>query len=164
MTVAKGINSATVPMGAVFAREGIYEAFMNGPQSSIEFFHGYTYSAHPLACASALAALDIYRDEGLLERAGDLAGYWEDALHSLRGSRNVIDIRNIGLMGAVELAPRPGAPGARAFEAHIKAFFEHDLMIRFTGDIIAMSPPLIVEKRQIDQIVERLERVLQAID
>ena len=164
MTVAKGINSATVPMGAVFARKGIYEAFMNGPQNSIEFFHGYTYSAHPLACASALAALDIYRDEGLFERAGDLAGYWEDALHALRGSRHVIDIRNIGLMGAVELAPRPGAPGARAFEAHIKAFFEHDLMIRFTGDIIAMSPPLIVEKSQIDQIVERLERVLQAID
>jgi beta-alanine--pyruvate transaminase len=163
-TAAKGINSAAVPMGAVFAREGIYEAFMQGPQAAIEFFHGYTYSAHPLACASALAALDIYHDEGLLQRAEDLAPYWEDALHGLRGSRHVIDIRNIGLMGAVELAARPGAPGARAFEAHVKAFFEEDLMIRFTGDIIALSPPLIVDKAQIDEIVARLGRVLQAID
>jgi len=137
---------------------------MQGPQAAIEFFHGYTYSAHPLACASALAALDIYHDEGLLERAEDLAPYWEDALHGLRGSRHVIDIRNIGLMGAVELAARPGAPGARAFEAHVKAFFEEDLMIRFTGDIIALSPPLIVDKAQIDEIVARLGRVLQAID
>ena len=163
-TVAKGINSATVPMGAVFAREGIYEAFMNAPQNAIEFFHGYTYSAHPLACASALAALDVYEDEGLLERAGELAGYWENALHSLRGEPNVIDIRNIGLMGAVELAPRAGAPGAHAFEAHVKAFFEEDLMVRFTGDIIAMSPPLIVQKTQIDQMIERLARVLRRLD
>lgn len=163
-TVAKGINSAAVPMGAVFAREGIYETFMNAPQNAIEFFHGYTYSAHPLACASALAALDVYEDEGLLERAGELAGYWEEALHSLRGTRHVIDIRNIGLMGAVELEPRAGAPGARAFEAHVKGFFEADLMLRYTGDIIAMSPPLIIQKTQIDQIVERLGRVLGSID
>ena len=99
-----------------------------------------------------------------LERAGELAGYWENALHSLRGEPNVIDIRNIGLMGAVELAPRAGAPGARAFEAHVKAFFEEDLMVRFTGDIIAMSPPLIVQKTQIDQMIERLARVLRRLD
>ena len=113
-TVAKGINSGTVPMGAVFAREGIYDTFMQGPEASIEFFHGYTYSAHPLACAASLATLDVYLDEGLLERAGELAGYWEDALHSLKGTRHVIDIRNIGLMGAVELESRAGAVGARA--------------------------------------------------
>ena len=113
-TVAKGINSGTVPMGAVFAREGIYDTFMQGPEASIEFFHGYTYSAHPLACAASLATLDVYLDEGLLERAGELAGYWEDALHSLKGTRHVIDVRNIGLMGAVELESRAGAVGAKA--------------------------------------------------
>ncbi len=144
-TTAKGINSGTVPMGAVFARSGIYEAFMQGPASAIEFAHGYTYSAHPLACAAALATLDVYADEGLLERVGELASHWEDALHSLKGVRNVIDVRNIGLMGAVELAPRDGAVGARGFDAHCKAFFEEDLLVRFTGDILAMSPPLIVE-------------------
>jgi beta-alanine--pyruvate transaminase len=137
---------------------------MQGPATAIEFFHGYTYSAHPLACASAMAALDIYQQEGLLERADELAAHWENALHSLRGTRHVIDIRNIGLMGAVELEPRAGAAGARAFEAHVKAFFEEDLMVRFTGDIIALSPPLIVQKDQIDQMVERLGRVLRALD
>jgi beta-alanine--pyruvate transaminase len=163
-TTAKGINSGTVPMGAVFAREGIYETFMQGPQGAIEFAHGYTYSAHPLACAAALATLDVYRDEGLLTRAGELAQYWEDALHSLKGVRNVIDIRNIGLMGAVELAPRPGAPGARAYDAHVKAFFEKDLLIRYTADIIALSPPLIVSREQIDRIVQGVRSVLEQID
>jgi beta-alanine--pyruvate transaminase len=151
-------------MGAVFAREGIYDTFMQGPEASIEFFHGYTYSAHPLACAASLATLDVYLDEGLLERAGELAGYWEDALHSLKGTRHVIDIRNIGLMGAVELEPRAGAVGARAYEAHVKAFFDEGVMIRYTGDIIAMSPPLIVNKSQIDEMVGKLGRVLAAID
>ncbi|HWS76484.1 MAG TPA: aspartate aminotransferase family protein [Quisquiliibacterium sp.] len=164
VTTAKGINSGTVPLGAVFAREGIYETFMQGPQGAIEFAHGYTYSAHPLACAAALATLDVYRDEGLLTRAGELAQYWEDALHSLKGVRNVIDIRNIGLMGAVELAPRPGAPGARAFDAHVKAFFEKDLLIRYTADIIALSPPLIVSREQIDRIVQGVRSVLEQID
>ena len=163
-TCAKGINSGTVPMGAVFAREGIYETFMQGPQSAIEFAHGYTYSAHPLACAAALATLDLYRDEGLLTRAAELAPYWEDAVHSLKGARNVIDIRNIGLMGAIELAPRAGAAGARAFEAHCKAFFEEDMLVRYTGDILALSPPLIVERAQIDQIVEGLRSVLERVD
>ena len=163
-TVAKGINSGTVPMGAVFAREGIYDAFMQGPTLPIEFFHGYTYSAHPLACAAALATLDLYRDEGLLERAAELGPYWEQALHSLKGSPHVIDIRNIGLMGAIELAPRAGNPGARGFEGHEKAFHVHDLMVRYTGDILAMSPPLIVSKAQIDQIIERVGKVLRTID
>jgi len=163
-TTAKGINSGTVPMGAVFAREGLYEAFMQGPQGAIEFAHGYTYSAHPLACAAALATLDVYRDEGLLERVGELDKHWEDALHSLKGVRNVIDIRNVGLMGAIELEPRPGAVGARGFDVHVKAFFEEDLLVRFTGDILALSPPLIVSRNQIDEIVERLRRTLERVE
>jgi beta-alanine--pyruvate transaminase len=164
MTVAKGITSGTVPMGAVFARKGIYEAFMQGPEKAIELFHGYTYSAHPLACAAALATLDVYRDEGLFERAAALAPYWERAVHGLRDCPHVIDVRNIGLVGAVELAPRAGAPGARAFDAFTRAFHEQDLMIRVTGDIIAMSPPLIVQESQIDEMVSKLRTVLTTLD
>ena len=163
-TVAKGINSGTVPMGAVFAREGVYETFMQGPENAIEFAHGYTYSAHPLACAAALATLDVYRDEGLLTRAAELAPHFEQAIHGLKGLPNVVDIRNIGLMGAVEFAPRPGAPGARAFDAHVKAFFEEDLLVRFTGDILAFSPPLIVTKAQIDEIFGKIRRVIERVE
>jgi beta-alanine--pyruvate transaminase len=164
ITVAKGINSGTVPMGAVVARKGIYETFMTGPEKAIELFHGYTYSAHPLACAAALAALDLYRDEGLLTRAAELESAWADAVHSLRDCPNVVDIRNIGLIGAIELAPRAGAPGARGFDAFTRAFHEQDLLIRVTGDIIALSPPLIVERGQIDEIFGRLRRVLATLD
>ncbi|MCX7229005.1 MAG: aspartate aminotransferase family protein [Burkholderiales bacterium] len=164
VTVAKGITSGTVPMGAVFARRGIYETFMQGPEKSIELFHGYTYSAHPLACAAAIATLDVYQDEGLLTRAATLAPHWEEAVHSLRDCPNVIDVRNIGLIGAIELAPRAGAPGTRAFDAFTRAFHEQDLLVRTTGDIIAMSPPLIVQPSQIDEIVEKLRRVLTTLD
>jgi beta-alanine--pyruvate transaminase len=150
-------------MGAVFARKGIYETFMQGPEKSIELFHGYTYSAHPLACAAALATLDVYRDEGLLTRAASLAGHWEQAMHSLRDCPNVIDIRNIGLIGAIELAPREGAPGARAFDAFTRAFHEEGILIRVTGDIIALSPPLIIEPAQIDQLAEGVRRVLSTL-
>jgi beta-alanine--pyruvate transaminase len=163
VTVAKGINSGTVPMGAVFARQGIYDAFMTGPEKAIEFFHGYTYSAHPLACAAALATLDLYRDEGLLTRGAELEDEWADAVHSLADCPNVIDVRNIGLVGAIELAPRPGAPGARAYDVLVSAFHEHDLLIRTTGDIIALSPPLIIERDQIGQIIDRLRKVLGSI-
>ena len=163
-TTAKGINSGTVPLGAVFTREGIYDAFMQGPETAIEFFHGYTYSGHPLACAAALATLDVYRDEGLLTRAAELESYWQDGLHSLKGVRNVIDLRNIGLMGAIELESRPGAVGARAFEVHVKAFFDESLMVRYTSDIVAFSPPLIITKAQIDEIFGRLRRVLETIE
>jgi beta-alanine--pyruvate transaminase len=163
MTVAKGITSGTVPMGAVFARKGIYEAFMQGPQKSIELFHGYTYSAHPLACAAALATLDVYEEEGLLGRAAELEAYWEQAVHAMAACPNVIDVRNIGLIGAIELAPREGAPGVRAYEAFTRAFHEEGLLIRVTGDIIALSPPLIVEKSQIDQLFEGLARVLRSL-
>jgi beta-alanine--pyruvate transaminase len=163
VTLAKGINSGTVPMGAVMVRKGIYDAFMQGPERTVELFHGYTYSGHPLACAAALATLDVYRDEALFERAADLAPYWEDAIHSLKGEPHVIDIRNIGLIGAVELEPRPGAPAQRAYDAMLKAA-EKGLMIRVTGDIIAMSPPLTITRGQIDTIVEILRDTLRELD
>ncbi|HUN53105.1 MAG TPA: aminotransferase class III-fold pyridoxal phosphate-dependent enzyme, partial [Candidatus Sulfotelmatobacter sp.] len=160
MTVAKGLSNATVPMGAVFVRKGIYDAFMNAPENTIELFHGYTYSAHPLACAAALATLDVYQEEGLFQRAADLAPYFADAVHSLKGTRNVIDLRNLGLIGAVELEPIPGKPTARAFDAFLKAY-DKGLLIRTTGDIIALSPPLIAEKRHVDQIFDLLSGVLK---
>jgi len=161
-TTAKGITNAVVPMGAVFCRDGIYDAFMDAPDNSIELFHGYTYSGHPLACAAGLATIDLYKDEGLFERAAELAPYWEDGLHSLKGSDHVIDIRNIGMVGAVELEGIPGKPTARAFDAFLKAY-DKGLLIRTTGDIIALSPPLIVEKSQIDFIVETVGDVLKTI-
>ncbi|MGE5660113.1 MAG: aspartate aminotransferase family protein [Actinomycetota bacterium] len=160
VTVAKGITNGTVPMGAVFAREGIYDAFMNGPESAIELFHGYTYSGHPVACAAALATLDIYQEEGLFERAGELANYWEEAVHSLKGVPYVIDVRNLGLVAGIELESIAGKPGARAFDCFVRCF-EKGLLIRTTGDIIALSPPLIIEKGQIDQIVEILGGILR---
>ena len=137
MTVAKGLTSGVVPAGAVFVRKHIYDAFMAAaPDDTIEFFHGYTYSAHPLACAAGLATLDVYAEEGLFDRAADLSGYWEDALHSLKGRRHVIDVRNLGLMGAIELAPRPDKPAARAFEAFLRCF-EQGALIRTTADVNA---------------------------
>ncbi|HWJ74776.1 MAG TPA: aspartate aminotransferase family protein [Kaistia sp.] len=160
---AKGITSGVVPMGAVFASKTIYDTFMDAPENTIELFHGYTYSAHPVACAAALATLDIYAEEGLLTRAAELADYWADALHSLKGLPHVIDIRNLGLIGAIELDPIAGAPTKRAFSIFLKAF-ENNLMIRTTGDIIALSPPLIIEKTHIDQIFETLGRLLKQAD
>jgi beta-alanine--pyruvate transaminase len=155
MTVAKGITNGCVPMGAVFASDKIYDAFMSGPEHLIEFFHGYTYSAHPLACAAALATLETYADEGLLTRAAQLDGYFADALHSLKGLPNVIDIRNLGLVGGVELTPLPGEPAKRAFNIFLDCW-EQGVLLRTTGDIVALSPPLIVEKTQIDRIVDVL--------
>ena len=163
MTVAKGISNAAVPMGAVFVKRGIYETVVNATEQGIEFFHGYTYSGHPLACAAALAALDVYQGEGLFARAASLAPYWEDAVQSLRGSPHVVDVRNIGLVGGIELAPRPGRPGTRAFEVFTRAF-EENVLIRVTGDIIALSPPLIVEKSQIDEIVGKLSELLRVVE
>jgi beta-alanine--pyruvate transaminase len=162
MTVAKGITNGAVPMGAVAVRREIYETVVNATQSGIEFFHGYTYSGHPLACAAALATLKVYRDEGLFERAAELAPYWEDAVHSLRGLPNVIDIRNVGLVAGIELEPREGKPGARGLDALIKCFNE-GLLIRVTADIVALSPPLIIEKGQIDHLVEVLGGVIREL-
>ena len=162
MSVAKGLTNAAVPMGAVFARKPVYDAFMQGPGNTIELFHGYTYSGHPLACAAALATLEIHRREDLASRAKAIAGYWADAIHALKGAKHVIDLRNIGLIGAIELAPRPGQPGARAYEALVECF-RRGLLIRTTGDTIALSPPLIVEKPEIDRMAETLRAVLAAI-
>jgi len=163
VTTAKGLTSGVVPMGAVFTSSKIYDAFMNAPENTIELFHGYTYSAHPVACAAALATLDVYAEEGLLTRVSEIAQYWEDGLHSLKGLPHVIDIRNLGLIGAIELEPIPGAPTKRAFQAFLKAY-ESNLMVRTTGDIIALSPPLIIEKSHIDEIFETLSSVLKQID
>jgi beta-alanine--pyruvate transaminase len=162
MTTAKGLTNGAIPMGAVFAHRKIYDAFMSGPDDAIELFHGYTYSAHPVACAAALATLDIYAKEGLLTRAASLAPEWENAVHSLRGLPHVIDVRNYGLVGAVELEARAGKPGARAFEVFLECF-ERGVMVRQTGDIIAMSPPLIVDSQQIARIVETLASVIRKI-
>ncbi|HUN48281.1 MAG TPA: aspartate aminotransferase family protein [Stellaceae bacterium] len=159
-TMAKGVTNGTVPMGAVAARKGIYDAFMQGPEGAIELFHGYTYSGHPLAAAAALATFDIYARDGLFERAKALSGYWEDAVHSLKGLPNVIDLRNIGLVAGIELEPMVGKPAARAFDAFVKCY-ERGLLIRTTGDIIALSPPLIVEKSHIDEMFGTLGDVLK---
>jgi beta-alanine--pyruvate transaminase len=163
MTTAKGLTNGSIPMGAVFAQRKIYDAFMQGPENAIELFHGYTYSAHPAACAAALATLDIYAKEGLLTRAAALSAQWQDAVHSLRGVSKVIDVRNYGLIGAVELEPRAGKPGARAFDVFLQCF-ERGVMVRQTGDVIAMSPPLIIEPKQIARIVETLAEVIRDID
>ena len=160
-TTAKGLTNGTVPMGAVFVRDALYETFMQGPEG-IELFHGYTYSGHPVACAAGLGTLDTYADEGLLTRAASLEKYWEDAAHSLKDARHVIDIRNCGLIAAIELEPRAGAAGKRAYEAFVRAF-ESGVLIRVTGDIIALSPPLIVEKPQIDRLFAAVREALQAV-
>jgi beta-alanine--pyruvate transaminase len=164
ITCAKGLTNGAVPMGAVFARKHIYDAFMeSSAENAIELFHGYTYSAHPVACAAGLAVLDIYKEEGLFENCRNLSKYWEDAVHSLKGIKNVIDLRNMGLIAGIELEPIPGKPTARAFNAFLKAY-DKGLLIRTTGDIIALSPPLIVEKSHIDQIFSMLADILKNLD
>ena len=160
ITCAKGLTNGAIPMGAVIASRAVHDAFMAAaPGSAIELFHGYTYSAHPVACAVALATLDIYRDEGLFDRAFELEAAWAQALHGLRDLPHVVDIRTIGLVGAIELTPRPGAPGKRAFEAFLVAY-EAGVLTRVTGDTVALSPPLIVEQGHIDRLIEVLRRVL----
>jgi beta-alanine--pyruvate transaminase len=163
VTVAKGLTNGTIPMGAVFARQGIYEAFMQGPEASIELFHGYTYSGHPVACAAAQATLDIYEQEGLFDRAHHLADYWQTAVHSLKGLPHIIDIRNLGLVAGIELSPRPGHPGGRGYDCLVRCF-ERGLLIRTTGDIIALSPPLIIDSQHIDQIVDCLAAVIKTVE
>jgi len=166
ITCAKGITNGTIPMGGVIARKGIYDAFMEWGEASgntIELFHGYTYTGHPVAAAAGLATLDTYVSEGLFQRAAEMAPYWEDMLHGLKGERFVIDVRNLGLMGAVELEPRPGAPTHRAYDA-MRMAWDQGVMVRTTGDTIAMSPPLIVEKSQIDRIGETLREVFKKVE
>ena len=163
ITTAKGVTNGTVPMGAVFVKSHIHEAFMNGPEWMIDLFHGYTYSGHPVACAAAVGTLDTYADEGLLTRAAELAPYWEERVHALKGLPHVIDIRNIGLIGAVEFAPDPAQPGKRAYERFVKAF-EAGLLVRQTGDIIALSPPLVISKGEIDQLFDTFTKVLKSMN
>ncbi len=160
MTVAKGLTNGCVPMGAVFARQFIYDAFMTGPAHLIEFFHGYTYSGHPLACAAALGTLDTYAEEGLLTRARDVAPAFESAVHSLAGLPNVVDVRNIGLVAGIELAPIAGEPGKRAFDVFLDCW-EHGVLVRTTGDTVALSPPLIIEPQHIEQIVDTLAHAIR---
>ncbi|MDX2270489.1 MAG: aspartate aminotransferase family protein [Cyanobacteriota bacterium] len=160
---AKGLTNGTVPMGAVLVSQEIYQTFMQGPEQAIELFHGYTYSGHPLACAAGLATLAVYQQENLFARAAELAPYWEEAIHSLRGLNHVIDLRNLGLIAGIELEPIAGQPTVRAFAAFLRCY-EKGLLVRTTGDIIALSPPLIIEKTHIDQLIGILSEVLQEID
>ncbi|AVF03396.1 MULTISPECIES: aspartate aminotransferase family protein [Devosia] len=163
MVTAKGLTNGVIPMGAVMVSAEIHDTFMQGPEHLIEFFHGYTYSGNPVASAAALATLDTYKEEGLLTRGAALAKAWEDALHSLKGLPHVIDIRNIGLVGAIELEPIAGSPTKRAFSAFLKAY-EQGLLVRTTGDIIALSPPLIISESQIGEIVSTLSGILKTLE
>jgi beta-alanine--pyruvate transaminase len=163
LTMAKAINNAAIPMGAVAASRAVHDAVINaGAANAIEFFHGYTYSAHPSAAAAAIATLDIYKGERLFERAKELSGAFEDAVHELRNSPHVKDIRNLGLVAGIELEPRADAPGARAYEVFLKCF-EAGVLVRYTGDILAFSPPLIVDERQIDQIFSTVGDALRQV-
>jgi beta-alanine--pyruvate transaminase len=159
---AKGITSGAVPMGGVIARQPIYDAFMQGPEHVIELFHGYTYSAHPLACAAGLATLDLYRDEKLFERAKALEPRWADAAMALKSLPGVLDIRTIGLTVGIDLASRPDAFGRRASEVMDRAFNDTGVMVRVTGETLALSPPLIVSEAQIGEIFDRVGRAIKA--
>ncbi len=162
MTFAKGVTNGTIPMGGVIVKDQVYDAFMQGPASAIELFHGYTYSGHPVAAAAACATIDLYREEGLFERAAAIAPYFEQALHSLKGLPNLIDIRNLGLIGVIEVAARPGKVGARAFDAFVDCY-ANGLLVRPAGDTLALSPPLIVEKIHIDQMMDTLGAALKRL-
>jgi len=160
---AKAVNSGTVPMGGVIARKGIYDTFMKGPDHAIELFHGYTYSGHPLAAAAALATLDLYRDEKLFERTKAVESRWMDAVMGLKGLPNVLDIRTIGLVAAIDLASIPDGVGRRAFEAMDVGFREHGIMLRITADTIALTPPLIISDNQIDELIEKVKKCILAV-
>jgi beta-alanine--pyruvate transaminase len=164
MTMAKAINNATIPMGAVAIKQEVHDAVINAvPEGGMEFMHGYTYSAHPIACAAANATLALYEKEQLFARAGKMAPYFERAAHALKGAKHVIDIRNTGLVAGIEMAPREGAPGKRGYEALVKCF-NKGVLVRTTGDIVAVSPPLVVEEAQIDRIFGTIADVLATID
>jgi len=162
ITFAKGVTSGTVPMGGVICSAEIHDAFMTGPQGAVELFHGYTYSAHPLACAAGIATLQLYQDEALFERANSMAPVLARAVQSLKGCKHVIDLRIFGLVAAIELEPRAGAPGARAFEAFLK-IYDKGVIVRSAADILILSPAFIIEEQQIGQIVDVIREVLPAI-
>ena len=160
ITCAKGLTSGTVPMGAVMVKQEIYSAFQDRDPKAIDLFHGYTYSAHPMAAAALIATLDVYREDGLFEHANERSSYWENALHSLKGTDPIIDIRNLGLDAGIEMEAKEGKPGTRGYDVFTNAFHNHDLLLRITGDTIALSPPLIAEKEHIDQIVDILRKII----
>ncbi|MGA7481934.1 MAG: aspartate aminotransferase family protein [Bradyrhizobium sp.] len=163
ITFAKGVTNGAAPMGGVIVRDTIHDAFMSGPEHAIELAHGYTYSAHPLACAAGLATLDIYRDEKLFDRARALEPKWADAILSLKNEPNVVDIRTVGLTAGIDLTSRPDLPGKRGFDALNSAFFDNDLMLRIAGDTLALTPPLIVSEAQVGEIVEKVAKVIRAV-
>jgi len=160
ITCAKGLTSGTVPMGAVMVTKNIYNAYQQSDPKDIDLFHGYTYSAHPLAAAALIATLDVYMEDGLFGHAQEMSQYWEEAFHSLKGTSHIIDIRNLGLVAGIEMEPRDGRSGARGYDVFTDAFHNHNLLVRMTGDILAFSPPLIAEKEHIDQIVETLRKII----
>ena len=163
LTFAKGVTNGAVPMGGVLVRDTVHDTFMTGPDHVMELFHGYTYSAHPLACAAGLATLDLYREEGLFERARKLEPVLADAVMTLKGAPNVVDIRSVGLTAAIDLAPKANAPGLRGTDALNSSFFDHDVMMRAAGDTLALTPPLIVSESQIGEIVDKVGKVIRAI-
>lgn len=163
ITFAKGVTNGAVPMGGVVVRDTVHDAFMTGPDHVVELFHGYTYSAHPLACAAGLATLDIYRDEKLFERARQLETVMADAVMTLKGLPNVVDIRTVGVTAGIDLAPITDAPGKRGFEAMNTGFHDHDLMLRIAGDTLALTPPLIASDDDIGEIIDKVGRVIRAV-
>ncbi|MEO6382798.1 MAG: aspartate aminotransferase family protein [Nitrobacter sp.] len=163
ITFAKGVTNGAAPMGGVLVRDTIHDAFMTGPPNAMELFHGYTYSAHPLACAAGLATLDIYRDEKLFERANKLEPKFADAVMSLRNEPNVVDIRTVGITAGIDLAPNKNGPGDRGFAALINAFHDNDLMMRIAGDTLALTPPLIVSEDQVGEIIDKVAKVIRAV-
>jgi len=160
MTLAKGITNGAAPLGATCVRGAIYESVVNATERGIEFFHGYTYSGHPIAAAAGMATLELYQTEGLFARAASLAPMWEEAMHALRGAPYVIDVRNLGIVAGIEMEARGGTPGARGLDAFVDAFHTEDLLMRVTGDTIALSPPLIISEPQVEELVARIRRVL----
>jgi beta-alanine--pyruvate transaminase len=164
ITTAKGLTNGVIPMGAVLVRDEVYESFMHGPGQMIELFHGYTYSGHPVAAAAGLATLEVYREEDTFRQARDLESHFEEAIHSLGDHAKVIDVRNFGLMGAVELAPRDGAPGMRGMEMHKKCFWEEDLVIRNGMDVLQFSPFLNSRPEDLSMTFEKVRKVLDSID
>jgi beta-alanine--pyruvate transaminase len=163
ITFAKGVTSGTVPMGGVLVRKHIYDAFMKGPDYAVELFHGYTYSGHPLACAAGLATLDIYQREGLFERARALEPIWADAIHSLKGLPNVVDIRTLGLAAAVDLEPHSMGLGKRGYDGIVEAYHRQNIVMRNAGDTLVLAPPLIISEGEIAEAADKFAKVIRAI-
>jgi beta-alanine--pyruvate transaminase len=164
ITTAKGLTNGVIPMGAVLVQDRIHDALMNGPEQLIELFHGYTYSGHPVACAAGLAALSIYDEEGIYDQVRQLEGHFEDAIHSLADHPKVTDVRNLGLMGGVDLQPREGAPGMRGLEIHKRCFWDEDIVVRHSMDLLQFSPFLNSRPEDITMTFEKVRKLLDSVD